>query len=237
MTRPSHWFGKLPDGWTTPKLSYVFRTISSGTTPDTTSSKYYDGDIPWVTTSELRETEIVGTQKLLTKEALRDHSALKLYPRGTLLIAMYGATIGRIGVLGIDATTNQACCAMANPIGITTKFAFYVLLAARPYILGLATGGGQPNVNQEVIRSIRVPLPGLERQCQIVHFLDNETGKIDMLLARIAGVDWQESVNTKEVGGMIGRLIERRAGIIIAAVTGQTQHSAPLSASEVPLFS
>ena len=135
---------------------------------------------------------------------------------------MYGATIGRVGILGISATTNQACCALAKPSGIEGRFAFYVLLAARPYIVGLATGGGQPNVNQEVIRSLRIPLPPLAEQRSIVSFLDRETSKIGALIAK----------QTE----FLTRLDEHRRALITELVTHGLDSSAPMLETGSDLF-
>src|SRR5699024_8738242 len=106
-----------------------------------------------------------------------------LHPKGALLIAMYGATIGRLGILGVDATTNQACCVLAKPVNLITKFVFYWLLAFKEIIINFyATGGGQPNINRETIVSLRVPAPTPQEQIQIASFLDQETTKLDALI-------------------------------------------------------
>src|SRR6266700_3846840 len=109
------WLGDVPEHWETKKVTFGFSRIGSGTTPKSDSDHFYDGDVPWVTTSELRETLITKTKESVTRSDLSAYSALRLYPAGTLLFAMYGATIGRLGILGIAATLNQACCAFALP--------------------------------------------------------------------------------------------------------------------------
>lgn len=139
-------------GWTTWKLGHAFRLIGSGTTPPTDRAEYFDGSIPWVTTAELRETVIESTLRTITQRAVRDFPTLRIYPPGTLLVAMYGATIGRLGILGTSAATNQACCAFAQARSLDPKFLFYWLAAFKAQILELATGGGQPNINQEKLR-------------------------------------------------------------------------------------
>jgi len=201
------WLGEIPEHWEVRKVSHAFQKIGSGTTPSTNHYDYYEGNIPWVNTSELREKVITDTSAKLTNKALLDHSVLNLYPPGTLLIAMYGATIGRLGILGITACTNQACCALANPISINAKFAFYWLWMRRNELILLSSGGGQPNINQEKIRSIRIPAPPLTEQQAIARFLDRETAKIDTLVTktRIS----------------IDKLKEYRTALISAAVTGK----------------
>lgn len=199
------WLGDVPDHWHTWKISHAFGQIGSGTTPDTKNLCFYGGDVPWVTTSELRESIIVDTSEKLTEDALTEHSALSLYPPGTLLIAMYGATIGRLGILGITACTNQACCALAKPRQLDVKFCFYWLWMRRNEIILLSSGGGQPNINQQKIYSIRIPAPPLQEQKTIAHFLDRETTRIDTLITK-----------KRE---LIGLLEKKRGAIVTEAVT------------------
>ena len=199
------WLGDVPKHWRTWRISHAFGQIGSGTTPDTKNLYFYSGDIPWVTTSELRENVITDTSEKLTEDALREHSALSLYPPGTLLIAMYGATIGRLGILGITACTNQACCALAKPRELDVKFCFYWLWMRRNEIVLLSSGGGQPNINQQKIYSIRIPAPPLQEQRAIAHFLDREITRIDTLITK-----------KRE---MIDLLERKRAEIVTEAVT------------------
>ena len=201
------WIGKVPEQWSLKRISWLFRTVGSGTTPPSDSELYYGEGLSWVTTGELREGTITETAKSVTELALSSFTTLRVYEPGTLLIAMYGATIGRLAVLSIPACTNQACCAMAEPVGVLTRFAFYALLAAREQILVLAVGGGQPNINQEVLRSLRLPTPPMSEQRAIIAHLDHETSKIDAL-----------SDKARE---MIDVLKERRQALISAAVTGK----------------
>jgi type I restriction enzyme S subunit len=97
---------------------------------------------------------------------------------------MYGATIGRLGILGVAATVNQACCVFSEPRGIEPGYWFYWLQMARPYLISLGYGGGQPNLSQDLLRSLRVPVPDLDEQCAIIRFLDRETARIDALVAK-----------------------------------------------------
>jgi len=199
------WLGEIPEHWDIWKINHSFRCIGSGTTPSTNDMNFYKGDIPWTITSELRENIINDTVKKITHLALKEHSALELYPPGTLLIAMYGATIGRLGILGISACTNQACCAFSNPISLDIKFTFYWLLMRRQEIIVLSSGGGQPNINQEKLKEIRIPAPSLLEQRAIASFLDCETAHIDTLISK------KES--------LISLLQEKRAALISHAVT------------------
>ena len=123
-------------------------------------------------------------------------------------MAMYGATIGRLGILGVPATTNQACCVLSGEVSLSIRFAYFWLLAFKQQIIDLyAAGGGQPNINQEVIAFLRVPAPNLVEQATITAFLDRETARIDLL--------------TQKTQHSIDLLKERRSALITAAVTGQ----------------
>ncbi len=165
--------------WPQWKLGHAFQVVGSGTTPASDNAAYYDGTIPWVTTSELREMTIKQTASCVSPDALRDYSVLRLYPKGSLLVAMYGATVGRLGMLGVDAVVNQACCVFAKLTVAVTRFVFYALLAKRDELIGLASEGGQPNLSQSTLRHVKIPLPpGNEEQQAIADFLDRETARI-----------------------------------------------------------
>ena len=158
-TRIQGWsgLGEVPEHWVIWKATHAFRRIGSGTTPKSDDPDYYDGDIPWVTTSELRETVIEDSRRRVTATAMREYPTLRMYPKGTLLFAMYGATIGRLGILGIDATVNQACAALAEPLYLATWFVYYWLQMRRPALIGVSAGGGQPNLSQDHLRQLRNP--------------------------------------------------------------------------------
>ncbi len=201
------WADECPRHWEVWKIAHGFRITGSGTTPPSDNEDWYDGDVPWLTTSELRESVIHDTSKKVSKAAINELSALKIFPAGALAIAMYGATIGRLGILGVPSTTNQACCVLAEGIAFDKDFLFCWFQAFREQIVMLATGGGQPNISQEKIRSLRIPCPDLEEQQQIALFLKSETEKIDGL------VEATESA--------IDRLTEYRQALITSAVTGK----------------
>lgn len=203
------WLGQVPEHWITWKLTHAFGVIGSGTTPKSDSQEYYDGKHPWVTTSELRETVIKKTKNGLTKEALDNYSALKTYPKGAILFAMYGATIGRLGILGIPATVNQACCVFTDPERIEPKFLYYWLLMRKRILIMLSQGGGQPNLSKDDLKQIRIPSPTIHEQKEICSYLDLETPKIDILIELI--------------GENISKLTEYRTALITAAVTGQLE--------------
>ncbi|MFZ4556953.1 MAG: restriction endonuclease subunit S [Pseudanabaena sp.] len=216
------YLAKIPEHWKVWKISNAFKKVGSGTTPDSGNPAFYNGDIPWVNTSELRENIITDTSAKVTEYALKQHPILTLYPPNTLLIAMYGATIGRLGILGITACTNQACCALAEPIHINSKFCFYWLQSKRNEIIADSSGGGQKNINQEKIRSLRISAPSLHEQHLIADYLDRETTQIDNLIA------------AKEQ--MLTLLEEKREALISHAVTRGLDPNVTLKASDAPWF-
>ena len=157
------WLGDVPEHWEVLQPSFGFGRIGSGTTPRSDAEEYYDGDTPWVTTSELRESTIFETAKSVTAAALDDHTALRVYPAGALVIAMYGATIGRLGILGVPAAVNQACCVFAQPTRLRTRFVYYWLAGFRGVLISHSAGGGQPNLSQEALRALRIPACGVSK--------------------------------------------------------------------------
>jgi len=194
--------------WETVPTAHLFETIGSGTTPkgDAHYTKSGEG-VPWVTTSELRENVVQSTSQNVTEKAVASISSLKVHPKGAVVIAMYGATIGRLGILGVDAAMNQACCAFSSPRDVDSKFFYYTLWGQRDDIIRLAVGGGQPNISQNMLRRWKVPVPPLEEQRRIADYLDDVTTKIDVMLAKVAEL--------KDL------LTERRAALITDVLTGR----------------
>lgn len=201
------WIGEVPKTWISRKVAQSFALIGSGTTPSAGDSEWYGGETPFVTTSDLRESLIRSSSKCVTKAALSKYSSLRVYPPGTLLIAMYGATIGRVGILDISAATNQACCALSDSRTLINKFAFYWFMAFRKEIVSLGYGGGQPNISQEILRSVVIPSPPIEEQIEIVDHIEKRFAEMDRLVAA--------------AGEAIRLARERRLSLISAAVTGQ----------------
>jgi len=199
------WIGEIPCDWDMWKIAHACPYVASGTTPKSDSDMYYGGENLWVTTGELRESVIFDTEKKITNKALIDMPTLRIHPKGSVSIAMYGATIGRLGIFGKEATTNQACCVMPPSSVLHNKYLFYWLYATRQEIINLSSGGGQPNVNQEKIASLKVSTPNYELQIQIANFLDHETAKIDTLIEK------QQQ--------LIKLLKEKRQAVISHAVT------------------
>jgi restriction endonuclease S subunit len=148
------------------------RTGSGGTPSRKKANRYFGGNIPWVKSGELREGVITETEETITQLAVIESSA-KFIPKGALLVAMYGATIGRVAKLGIDATSNQAVCHILPDESLADmQYMFYALQAQVPHWLGKGVGGAQPNISQEIIKNTVLPLPPLEEQRRIAAILD-----------------------------------------------------------------
>ena len=178
------WLGEIPEHWEIMKTTHVFNKIGSGTTPTSTDTKYYDGEINWLQTGDLTDNIISETSKKITYKALKDFSTLKIYPKNSLVIAMYGATIGKAGILDIETATNQACCVLSNAKQILEKYAFYWFLASKNNIISMGYGGGQPNISQDLIKSLRITIPTRDEQRKIASFLDDKTAQIDEVISQ-----------------------------------------------------
>lgn len=166
------------------KVSHAFR-LGSGTTPPSAEDQWYAGDTPWVQTSELRENVIVSTEKRVSDEAVANFSALKVYPAGTLMVAMYGATIGRLGILGVDAACNQACCALISDGQVLPEFLFWWLFANKHELLLRASGGTQPNISSTVIANLRFKAPNVSEQKNRVELINREVKQIDRFIEHV----------------------------------------------------
>lgn len=148
----------LPKGWERTKLIKNIKT-SSGGTPSRNRSEYYkNGDIPWIKTGELQDCILINTEECITEDAVNNSSA-KIFPKGTLLMAMYGVNVGKLGISEIEATCNQACCVF-TPKHIDYKYyLFHYFKSIREYLLSISFGAAQQNLSQELIKSIKVLFP------------------------------------------------------------------------------
>lgn len=135
---------------------------------------------------DLNDSVVSRTKRTVQDAALETYPTLKLYPAGSLVVAMYGATIGKTGILGQTACTNQACCVLAEPVpGTEVRFVKLVVQIAKPHFVSESYGGGQPNINAAVVRSLRIGLPSVEEQVRILEFVDDSTGQIDTTVSRL----------------------------------------------------
>ena len=156
---------EVPENWEWTTLGEI-GTWQSGATPSRLRKDYYGGNIPWLKTGDLNDGLITDIPEFITQKAL-DETSVKLNPIGSILIAMYGATIGKIGILTFPATTNQACCACSD-YKIEQMYLFYFLLANKKVFIAMGGGGTQPNISKEKIAVTFMPLPPLTEQQRIV---------------------------------------------------------------------
>ncbi len=152
-------------GWDAPPLAAFCKTGTGGTPSRGKMQRYYEaGTIPWVKSGELREQVITSTGEYITETALKETS-VKLVPKDALLLALYGATVGRLGILGTQATTNQAVChIIPNSLRADLRYMFHSLSNQVSYLVGRGVGGAQPNISQGIIKSLPIPLPPLDLQ-------------------------------------------------------------------------
>jgi len=142
-------------------------TWGAGATPSRSNPEYYKGNIPWLKTGDLNDGYIIDIPEHISQTALEETSA-KLNPSGSVLIAMYGATIGKLGILTYPATTNQACCACISYNGINNLYLFYFLMSQRKEFIDLGVGGAQSNISKEKIINTLIPIPSNKEQNNIV---------------------------------------------------------------------
>jgi type I restriction enzyme S subunit len=194
-------------------LGDVCRTTSGGT-PSRKRADYFEGDIPWVKSGELTDGLVSEVSEFITEEAVANSSA-KLFPVGTLLIAMYGATVGKLGVLAKPAATNQAVCAIFPPPELDSKFLFWFLRFKRSYLIDQAVGGAQPNISQSILRELMVPVPPIDVQSETVAEIEKQFSRLDEAVANLQRV----KANLKRYKASVlkaaveGRLVETEASI------------------------
>ncbi len=180
---------EIPNSWAWTTLGHI-GIWQSGGTPSRSNKSYYGGNIPWLKTGDLNDGLITDIPENITEEAVANSSA-KLNPVGSVLIAMYGATIGKLGILTFPATTNQACCACIQYDAVIQDYLFYFLLSQRNEFIAKGGGGAQPNISKEIIVGTMVPIPPLAEQeriaCEIKRWFalieQIEQGKADLQTA------------------------------------------------------
>jgi type I restriction enzyme S subunit len=168
----------FPKTWKLKTLADVADWTSGGT-PSSKDSAFYGGDIPWIVIGDLTEEIVLDTEKKITQMGLDSSSAKKL-PAGTVMVAMYGASIGRTGVMGVEMTTNQAiACGTPKSEEILGKYLLYFLQSQKNEFIAAGKGGAQPNISQGVVKSWRIPLPPLDEQLEIITEIDSQLEHLD----------------------------------------------------------
>lgn len=170
---------ELPEGWCWTTLGEI-GTWQAGGTPSRMHKEYYGGNIPWLKTGDLNDNFITYISEYITEDGVSNSSA-KINPKGSVLIAMYGATIGKLGILTFPATTNQACCACIDYKGIEQMYLFYYLMYNKEQFIRLGGGGAQPNISKEIIVKTFIPLPPLAEQKRIVSAVEQWMSVVDVL--------------------------------------------------------
>ena len=182
ITSDNGHYQKLPDGWCLTTLGSI-GNWQSGATPSRLQKEYYGGIIPWLKTGDLNDGIITNIPEFITEKALAETS-VKLNPSGSVLIAMYGATIGKVGILSFPATTNQACCACVD-YKLEQMYLFYFLLANRENFIKMGGGGAQPNISKEKIINTVISLPPLKEQHRIVAKMGEIFAQLDAIEASL----------------------------------------------------
>ena len=176
------WIGEIPEGWSKNKVIRLFDIIGSGTTPKNITSDF--PVVNWIQSGDITGSFMPTCKNVISANLLSQYSALKVYPAPFIIIAMYGASVGNASISLIDGCVNQACCVLSSP-SCNLHYAFYVIKSAQSYLVRKAVGGGQPNISQETIKQLWLPLPPLSTQDIIVRNLDATCSKIDDLLSSV----------------------------------------------------
>jgi type I restriction enzyme S subunit len=201
------WLGDVPAHWSVGALRY-FAKLSTGATPDRTNEQFWNGGIPWVKTGEVNYSTIEATEETVSKEALKSCS-IKIAPPGTLLMALYGqgVTRGRVALLGIPSTFNQACAAIQVDERIDGRFLHAFFVFAYHFVRENGNETTQMNLNVEFVQRMPIVVPPLEEQIATANVVECQSAELDTLIA--------------EATQAIDLLQERRTALISAAVTGK----------------
>jgi len=210
---------QIPKHWMSSPLSY-YANISTGSTPDRLQPLFWEGDIPWIKTGEVKYEDIFETEEHITPEAVVN-SSVSISPPGTLLMAMYGqgVTRGRVALLGVAATYNQACAAITPNEKIINRFLRYYYMAAYRALRDSGNETSQMNLNANIVSKFIITVPPRQEQTKIISILDHETAKIDALIEK------QQR--------LIKLLKEKRQAVISHAVTKGLDAEVPMKDSGV----
>ena len=209
---------KREEGWQEVRLGDVATRITSGGTPPTTDEKNYNGEIPWLNTKEVKNCRIYKTEKTISDLGLKNSSA-KWIEKDSVIVAMYGATAGKVAINKIPLTTNQACCNITiNPFKADYRFVYYSLLNQYERLTALASGAAQQNLNVSTISNLTIPLPPLERQKEIAEILSSFDDKIDFLhrqnrtLESLTTMFYEVLTKDKENSSLLSDIVQIQGG-------------------------
>ena len=173
----------IPKSWIWARILDVATTATGGT-PSRSMSTYFGGNIPWVKSGELGDGHVFDTEETLSELGLKSSNA-KLFPKGTLCIALYGATVGKLGILEVDAATNQAVCGLFLPDEVHRDFVFYYLASIRRHLIEQGKGGAQSNISNGLVRQTRIPIAPLTEQRRIVAKIEELFSDLDAGVAAL----------------------------------------------------
>jgi restriction endonuclease S subunit len=218
-----------------------FCKTSSGGTPLKSKKEYYDdGTIPWLQSGEVNQREITISRNFITKKGVENSSA-KVFPPNTVLVAMYGATAGQVGILRFESTTNQAVCGIFPNAKLIPEYLYYCLLEGKSKLIAQAAGNAQPNISQEKIKNTRIPLPPITEQTRIVTILDEAFTALDQAKANLernlqnAKELFQSELNrvfTEQGGGWV----ERKLGEVCETISDGDHAPPPKAETGVPFI-
>ncbi len=213
------WIGQIPEEWEVKGIKHIFEEIGSGTTPQSDNETFYDGDINWIQSGDLYQTdEVIKVSKTITYQGFQSTSALKIYQQPFIALAMYGASVGNVAISCIDACVNQAVVVM---LGTSEKVRFgkYAIEASKNNLIFSAQGGTQPNISQNLIKNWNIPQPDSSEQTKIADFLDKKTAQLDKVKALL-----EEQIQ---------KLKDYRASLIYEAVTKGLDKTVPVKDSGI----
>ncbi|MFL2957497.1 MAG: restriction endonuclease subunit S [Candidatus Thalassarchaeaceae archaeon] len=168
----------MSEQWPVKTLGELCKT-TSGSTPSKSNKNYHtDGTIPWLLSGEVNKREITESKNFITNLAL-ENTSVKMFPPNTVLVAMYGATAGQVGILRFSSTTNQAVCGILPNENIIPEYLYYAIKNVNSELVAKASGSAQPNLSQEKIKAMSIPVPSLEEQQRIVNILDEAFKNIE----------------------------------------------------------
>jgi len=220
--------------WEVKKLGDVCETGAGGTPLKAHKEYYDDGDIPWLLSGEVSQGEIFEAKNSITEKGLKNSSA-RLFPKDTVLVAMYGATAGQVGILRFEACTNQAVCGILPNDKIISEYLFYCCLSKKDELIAQAVGGAQPNISQIKIKNTLIPLPPLPKQKRIVAIL-NEAFESIAKAKEIAEINLK---NANEIFDSYLNSItadKKSLGELVDIRTGKLDSNAAIKDGKYPFF-